>query len=219
MVKKFKAQFCACGNQQKEGIDFFETWSPVVQWSTIWVVMILSALKGWKSVQCDITAAFIHALLKPGEEIYVHQPRGFKVKDDHVLKLHRSLYGLHQAPRYFFEYFTERLICQGLTTLMYDPCLFFSSTLIEIIYVDNILIYCKDEDEIDDFIKWMWSNKEVALHKEGTAEGYLGVDIQRKGTQITLTQSGLTKRIIKALELDSKLCTSCDTPSEKAPLP
>jgi hypothetical protein len=180
--------------------------------------MILSALKVWKSVQCDITAAFIHALLKPGEEIYVHQPRGFKVKDDHVLKLHCSLYGLRQAPHYFFEYFIECLICQGLTPLKYDPCLFFSSTLILIIYVDYILIYCKDKDEIDDFIKQMQS-KEVALHKEGTAEGYLGVDIQRKGTQITLTQIGLTKRIIKALGLNSKWSTSCNTPSEKAPLP
>jgi hypothetical protein len=49
----------------------------------------------------------------------------------------------------------------------------------------------------------MWS-KEIALHKEGTAEGYLGVDIQRKVTQITLSQSVFTKRIIKALGLDSK---------------
>jgi hypothetical protein len=217
-VKKFKARFCARGDQQKEGIDFFETWSPVVQWSTIRIVMILTALRGWKSVQCDITAAFIHALLKPGEEIYVHQPRGFKLKDNHVLKLRRSLYGLRQAPRYFFEYFTERLVRQGLTPSKYDPCLFFSKTLIVIIYVDDILIYCKDEAEIDDFINRMRS-EDVALHKEGTADGYLGVDIHREGTKITLTQSGLTKRIIKALGLDSKYSTSCDTPAEKAPLP
>ena len=217
-VKKFKARFCARGDQQKEGIDFFETWSPVVQWSTIRIVMILTALRGWKSVQCDITAAFIHALLKPGEEIYVHQPRGFKLKDDHVLKLRRSLYGLRQAPRYFFEYFTERLVRQGLTPSKHDPCLFFSKTIIVIIYVDDILIYCKDEAEIDDFIKRMRS-EDVALHKEGTADGYLGVDIQRDGTKITLTQSGLTKRIIKALGLDSKYSTSCDTPAETAPLP
>jgi len=217
-VKKFKARFCARGDQQKEGIDFFETWSPVVQWSTIRIVMILTALRGWKSVQCDITAAFIHALLKPGEEIYVHQPRGFKLKENHVLKLRRSLYGLRQAPRYFFEYFTERLVRQGLTPSKYDPCLFFSKTLIVIIYVDDILIYCKDEAEIDDFITRMRS-EDVALHKEGTADGYLGVDIQRDGTTITLTQSGLTKRIIKALGLDSKYSTSCNTPAEKAPLP
>jgi hypothetical protein len=202
MVKKFKARFCAHGNQQKKGIDFFETWSPVVQWSTIWIMMILSALKGWKSVQCGITEAFIDALLKPGKEIYVHQPHSFKVKDNHGLQLSHSLYGLRQAPRYFFEYFTEHLICQGLTPSKYDPCLFFSSTLILIIYVDDILFYCKDEDEIHDFIKQMQS-KEVAIHKEGTVEGYLGVDIHQKGTQITLTQSSLTKRIIKALGLIS----------------
>jgi hypothetical protein len=157
-------------------------------------------------------------LLKPGEEIYAHQPCSFKVKDNHVLKLHCSLYGLCQAPGYFFEYFTECLICLRLTPSKYDPCLFFSSTLIVIIYVNNILIYCKDKDEINDFIKQMQS-LEVALHKEGMAEGYLGVNIQRKGTQITLTQTCLTKRIIKALALDSKWSTSCNTLAEKAPLP
>jgi hypothetical protein len=140
-------------------------------------------LKGWKLVQCDISAAFIHALLKPGEEIYVHQPRGFKVKDNHVLKLRCSLYGLHQAPCYFFEYFTEFLIHQGLTPSKYDPCLFLSSTLIAIIYVDDILIYCKEEDEIDDFIKRMRS-KEFALHKEGTAEGTWVLTSNKKGLKL-----------------------------------
>ena len=76
-------------------------------------------------------------------------------------------------PCALFEYFTERLICQGLTPSKYDPCLFLSSTLIVIIYVDNFLIYCEDEDEINDFIKWMRS-KEATLHKEGMAEGYFG---------------------------------------------
>jgi hypothetical protein len=109
-VKKVKAQFCARGEPQKEGIDFFETWSPVVQWSTICIVTILTALRGWKLVQCNITAKFIHALLKPGKEINVHQPHGFKLKENHVLKLRRSLYGLRQAPRYFFKCFTERLV-------------------------------------------------------------------------------------------------------------
>jgi hypothetical protein len=62
-VKKFKACFCACGDHQKEGIDFFETWAPVLQWSTIRIVMVLAAKLGLHSVQCDITAAFIPAFL------------------------------------------------------------------------------------------------------------------------------------------------------------
>jgi hypothetical protein len=64
-VNKFKARFCACGDHQKEGINFFETWAPVVQWSTIQIVMVLAAKLGLQLVQCDITAAFIHGRVPP----------------------------------------------------------------------------------------------------------------------------------------------------------
>ena len=74
-VKKFKARFCARGDRQQEGIDYFETWAPVVQWSTVRIVMILAAKLGLILVQCDITAAFIHGRVT--ETIYVHQPRVF----------------------------------------------------------------------------------------------------------------------------------------------
>jgi hypothetical protein len=69
--------------------------------------------------------------------------------------------------------------------------------VIVIIYVDDKLIYGKDDKVIDNVITKMHS-EDVALNKEGTAEGYLGIDIQREGTQVKLTQSGLTKRIISA---------------------
>ncbi len=87
-IKKFKVRFCARGDHQKKGIDFFETWAPVVQWSTIQIVMVLAAKLGLQSVQCDITAAFIHGHVPPEEEIYVRQPRGFKQEEgDKVLCL------------------------------------------------------------------------------------------------------------------------------------
>ncbi len=60
--------------------------------------------------------------------------------------------------------------------------------------------------------------KDIALHKVGTAEDYLGVDIQRDSNKITFTQIGLTKRIIEALGLDSKFTTAVATPAEKAAL-
>jgi hypothetical protein len=217
-VKKFKARFCARGDRQKEGINFFETWAPVVHWSTIWIVMVLAAKLGLQSVQCDITAAFIHGCVPPEEEIYVHKPHGFtRGKGTEVLCLWRTLYGLGQSPQYFYKYFTESFDRQGLTPSNFDPCLFMTSSMIVIIYVDNILIYGKSMDEIDDFIKQM-KMEDVALNKEGTAEGYLGVDIQRDGKKITFTQVGLTKRIIEALGLNSKLSTAVATPADKVAL-
>ena len=96
-----------------------------------------------------------------------------------------------------------------------------SKSLIVIIYIDDILIYGKTEDNINDFIKRM-KKEDVALHRKGTAEGYLGIDIQHQdegGTRtITFKQEGLTKRIISALGLDSKTSKPVETPAEKAAL-
>jgi hypothetical protein len=182
------------------------------------VIMVLAAKLKLYSVQCDITAALVHGRVPEDEEIYVHQPRGFYQKgNNHVLKLKCTLYGLKQAPRYFFKYFTERLIRQGLTPSEFDPCLFFGSSLIVIIYVDDILIYGKSKDKINDFIERM-KTKDVALYKEGTAEGYLGVDIQCNGDTIIFTQGGHTKRIIKALGPNTKYSTAKSTPADNKAL-
>jgi hypothetical protein len=89
--KKFNAQFCTRGDRQTElteGVDYFETWAPVVQWSTVRIVMILAIKLNLISIQCDITAAFIHGRVPPTETIYVHQPRGFnRGNGDEVLRL------------------------------------------------------------------------------------------------------------------------------------
>jgi len=104
---KFKACFCARGDQQIEGIDFFKTYAPVVQWTTIRLMFILEILLGLKSKQGDITCAFLHADLEPGENVYVDMPLGFaqysKDGTKKCLKLKKTLYGLRQSPRAFSE--------------------------------------------------------------------------------------------------------------------
>jgi hypothetical protein len=77
LIKKFKAHFCARSNQQIDGIVFFKTYSPVVQWTTIRLMFILEILLGLKSKQGDITCAFLHADLEPGEKVYVDMPLDF----------------------------------------------------------------------------------------------------------------------------------------------
>ncbi len=101
--------------------------------------------------------------------------------------------------------------------MQFDPGLFLSSLLIVIIYVNDILIYGKTTAEVDKFIDNM-TEKGVALHKEGTAKGYLGVDIKQDGNMITFTQEGLTKCIIKAMGLDTKHFTAKETPAESKAL-
>ncbi len=78
VVKKFKAHFCASGNQQLEGIDFIETYAPVVQWTTVCLMFFLENLLCLKSKQADVATAFLHATLGEDEKVYVEMPLGFK---------------------------------------------------------------------------------------------------------------------------------------------
>jgi hypothetical protein len=80
-IKKFKAQFCMRGNRQKEGVAYFETWAPVMQWSKVRIVMILAIKLDLISIQYGITAAFIHGQVPPTETRYVRQTRGFMVRE------------------------------------------------------------------------------------------------------------------------------------------
>ena len=65
---------------QLKGIDFFETYAPVVQWTTIRLVFILEVLLGLKSKKGDVTCVFLHSNLEPGETVYVDMPLSFNVK-------------------------------------------------------------------------------------------------------------------------------------------
>ncbi len=64
LIKKFKARFCARGDQQLKGINLFETYAPVVQWTTIRLMFILEILLGLKSMQGDVTCAFCMQILR-----------------------------------------------------------------------------------------------------------------------------------------------------------
>ncbi len=64
LIKKLKARLCARGDQQIEGVDFFETYAPVAQWTTVQLMLILEILLELKSKQGDVNAAFFHADLE-----------------------------------------------------------------------------------------------------------------------------------------------------------
>ncbi len=92
---------------QLEGVDFFEAYAPVVQWTTIRLMFILEVPLGLKSKQGGVTCAFLHADLAPDETVYVDMPLRFNTKSKNgkrqVLKLNKTLYGLRQSPRAFLE--------------------------------------------------------------------------------------------------------------------
>jgi hypothetical protein len=146
---RYKARFCARGDMQTEGVDFFETYAPVVQWSTIRLLLSTVLTEGWTTRQVDYTNAFAQAELK--EEVYVECPRLFGPQSgsDKVLHLLKSLYGLRQAPRTFFEKLKAGLEERGWTQSEIDPCLFMKSGMLCVVYVDDTIFASAKVDDLE----------------------------------------------------------------------
>ena len=92
---------CAClvakGFSQVEGVDFDKIFSPVVRFETVWLMLALATLENWHIESLDVRSAYLYGKLT--EEIYMKQPKGFRVpgQEHKVLRLLHALYGLKQA--------------------------------------------------------------------------------------------------------------------------
>ena len=123
-VRCLRARLVAKGNEQEEGIDFLETYSPVVRTATVRMVLHLAVTEKWDIKQLDVKNAFLHGDLQ--ETVYMRQPQGFVSKEhpDYVCKLNKAIYGLKQSPRAWFDKFSSYLIEFGFKCCTRDPSLF-----------------------------------------------------------------------------------------------
>ena len=199
---------------QIPGIDFDETYAPVVSWITIRVLLILSIFLGLHTAQLDYVAAFTQSSLN--EDVYVEMPRGYK-EDGYVFKLNKCLYGLRQSPKNFFEHLTAQMKSIGFWSSNTDSCLFIRKDCICISYVDDILVFALNDDTIKKLIADL-KNASADINQEEDVAGFLGVDIVKHSDgRIELTQKGLTTRIVEALGLADS--NPKDTPAVHGTLP
>jgi hypothetical protein len=182
-------------------------------------MFILEILLGLKSKQGDVTCAFPHADLEPGENVYVEMPLGFtqysKNGIQKVLKLKKTLYGLRQSPRAFWKYITKKLESCGLEQCKFDPCLFVGSKAICVVHVDNLIFWSKDTIEISNSAMQL-RDLGIDLEQEDDTTCFLGVMLEQDPETglLEMTQTGLIKQVIKALGLNDECAKGKYTPSE-----
>ncbi|KAK4400653.1 Retrovirus-related Pol polyprotein from transposon TNT 1-94 [Sesamum angolense] len=114
-IYKFKTRLVAKGFKQKEGIDYFDTYSLVALLTTIRVLIALASVYNLPIHQMDVKTTFLYGELE--EEIYMDQPEGFVTRSNKrkVCKLVKSLYGLKQAPKQWHEKFDKTILAFGFT--------------------------------------------------------------------------------------------------------
>ena len=141
-LKRYKARLVAKGYTQQYGIDYEETFSPVIKMNAFRCVIALAASRHWDLFQLDANNAFLHGTLH--EEVYMTVPDRLPNPNHLICKLHKSLYGLKQASRQWYSKLTMELHTQGFTQSHSDASLFIKrhGTLITIaaIYVDEIIV-------------------------------------------------------------------------------
>lgn len=154
-LERYKARLVARGYNQVYGIDYTDTYSPVLKMKSLRLLLALAASWGWTVKQLDITAAYLHGTLT--EDIYMEQPEFFEEDDkqDWVCHLKRSIYGLKQSGRQWNECFDNFMKSTGLKRSKADPCIYYDCEkgIMAGVYVDDTLIITRNDEVAEEFIK------------------------------------------------------------------
>lgn len=206
-LTKYKARLVARGFSQKEGIDYTDTFSPVVRHSTLRILFSLAIELDLKIDHVDVTTAFLNGELD--ETIFMEQPLGFKA-DDKVCLLRKSLYGLKQASRMWNVKIHNVLSQNGYTQSKCEPCIYVKKNdteyVIIALYVDDFYVF--HNGCIDNILKLLKQNFEI--RHLGQLQNCLGMKVTRQKDMIILDQSNYIKRLLAKFNMLN--CKPVSTP-------
>jgi hypothetical protein len=212
-LKKYKACLFVNGSRQIQGIDYTESFAPVVQWSTIRMVNTLAAMHNLEGKQIDFKQAFPQAKLK--EDIYLRFPAGFEHKNEKwALKLKRNLYCLVQASGNWFLKLSAIYARLGFKQSKSDPCLFLRKYMIIILYTDDCLLYARDTKEIDTFVKTLRNDYKLTLNDPDPIDDFMGIHFShQENGELHMSQTGLIDAVTESAHIPKRRLKNIPTPA------
>ncbi len=211
-VIKYKARWVCKGFRQEQGVDYDETFAPVVRVTIIKMLLALAAKYDYEAEQMNVITAFLEAHLK---EVWVQQPPGFEQKGPNgtvlACRLNKALYGLKQSPREWYSTLKTYLISINYQRVEIDHSVFIHQNgIIIAIYVDDLLILGPNVFDIK-ALKLQFAER-FQMKDIGSIGWYLGTHITRDRIERTLwiNQSAYIKRVIELLGMSN--CNPTKTP-------
>lgn len=208
-VERYKALLVIRGDTQKEGIDFNETFFPVVKFTTIKVLLSIAVKGNWTVYQLDVNNAFLYGDL--AEEVYMKLPLGLTLSSSIltsaplVCRLRKSLYGLKQASRQWFSKLSDALSIRGYSSSINDYSLFTKSAgdflIVLAVYVDDILLAGDDVAELDDLN--LFFDDQFKIKDLGLVYYFLGFEITSHSQGYLISQQKFTSDLLFEFHCDN----------------
>ena len=206
-IERYKARLVARGFEQRQGIDFDETYSPVARRESIRVLLAIAVTRGMKIERFDVSTAFLNGTLD--DKVFIEPPEGVRVASDECCQLNKALYGLKQAPRVWSSLFDKTTLSLGFVGTTSDPCVYHNkqSNCYLSIYVDDGIIVGPSDDACIKLIAALNKNFDT---RRITSDIFLGMQIAKVDGGYHLSQSRYVEDIGKSIRLEN--CTPCTMP-------
>ena len=221
-VDKYKARLVARGFTQIYGIDYYETCSPVARLASFCLLMAIAACNSWALDNFNFDQAFLNSKLGDDEVIYMEHPPGYETKDrkEWVWRWLKSLYGLRQGLKNWYDALHQAMVKLGITRFEVDHRIFFrrvgKDIVILAIHVNDGMITGNNVALIKEFKEDM--NKKYKLTDLGPVFSLLGIKVTQDLVEktISLSQQAYIKAIITKFNFDD--LKTCSTPMDPSAL-
>ena len=223
-IERYKCRLVCDGNTQTLGMNFEEIFSTVVKFATFRMALHIAAVRDYDVTAIDISTAFLYGSID-NDRCYMEMPEGLPRYDENgdelVCHLLKSIYGLRQAPRIWFNHFKASLEAFGFRQSEVDPCLFIyvreSSIMYGLLWVDDLVILSNDNSTRTRFVSFLRETRKYTLTDKGDAKWLLGIALtrDREKRTITLSQSLYIQTMLSrfAVHINRSNCRQFDIPA------